>query len=56
MGKGRRRCSKAVWHEGWEGVHRGYFQIPVGMVVRHERRQSICHLSNWLGIDGGFFI
>jgi len=40
MGEGRRRSRVAVWGRG---VHKGHFQLPVGMVVRGGRRQFICH-------------
>ena len=33
MGEGRRRCPMATWDKGAEGVHKGHFQIPAGMVV-----------------------
>jgi len=42
MGEGRRRCRRASWDEGAEGVHKGHFHIPAGIVVRGGRRQCIC--------------
>ena len=38
-----RRCRVAAWGKGLRGVHRGNFQVPIGMMVRVGRRQSICH-------------
>jgi len=38
MGEERRKCRRAIWDEGAEGVHKGYFHIPAGMVVRGGRR------------------
>jgi len=43
MGEGMRRCCVAAWGKGLRGVHRGNFQVPIGMMVRVGRRQSICH-------------
>jgi len=42
MMEGRRRCRRATWDEGTEGVHMGHFHIPAGMVVRERKRQSTC--------------
>jgi len=41
MGEGKRRCHSAPRDKWAGGVHKGYFHIPGGMVVRGGIRQSI---------------
>jgi len=43
MWEGMQRCRVAAWCKGWRGVHRGHFQVPIGMVLNGGGRQSICH-------------
>ena len=42
MGEGKRRCRRTSQDKGAGGVHKGHFHIQGGMVVRGERKHSIC--------------
>ena len=34
IGEGRRKSRRVTWNEGGQGLHKGHFHIPAGMVVR----------------------
>jgi len=44
MGEGKQRCRKGPWYQVTEGVQKGHFRIPAGMVLRGGRRQSCVSL------------